>query len=89
MNNNSSVNTSGREWSTQWCYRGIASGQFINTPRKLPLPLRDKGFSRQDLLKLPKDDANALLGQARRYATLKLAEIEARARFRHKIRFEN
>lgn len=51
--------------------------------------LRDKGFSRQDLHKLPKDDANALLGQARRYATLKLAEIEARARFRHKIRFEN
>lgn len=50
--------------------------------------LRDKGYGRDDLRALPKGQANALYRQACRYAALKLAEVEARAQFRHKIRYE-
>jgi len=50
--------------------------------------LRDKGYESHDLHALPKGQANALYRQACRYAALKLAEVEARAQFRHKIRYE-
>ena len=50
--------------------------------------LRDKGYSRDDMRTLPKGQANALYRQACRYAALKLAEVEARAQFKHKIHYE-
>lgn len=49
--------------------------------------LKEKGYSRQDLKKLSKEDAHQLMIEACRYASLKLAEIEARAQFRQKIHF--
>lgn len=49
--------------------------------------LKAKGYSRQDLKNLSKDDAHHLRVEACRYASLKLAEIEARAQFRQKIHF--
>ena len=68
-----------------------------STTRKLPQSelewqlitdyLRDKGYTRQDLKKLPKEQAHRLMTEACRYASLKLAEIEARAKFRQKIHF--
>ena len=50
--------------------------------------LKRKGYSRQDLKKLPEEDAHQLMVEACRHASLKLAEIEARAQFRQKIHFE-
>ena len=50
--------------------------------------LKEKGYARQDLLNLPEEEMRQILGQAYRYATLKLAEIESRAQFKKKIRFE-
>ena len=68
-----------------------------STTRKLPQSelewqlitdyLRGKGYTRQDLKKLPKEQAHRLMTEACRYASLKLAEIEARAQFRQKIHF--
>jgi hypothetical protein len=49
--------------------------------------LREKGYSHQDLKELPKEQAHRLMTGACRYASLKLAEIEARAKFRQKIHF--
>jgi len=50
--------------------------------------LEEKGFSRADLRNLPKDQARALMVEACRYASLKLAEVESRAQFRQKIRYD-
>ncbi|NOH03444.1 MAG: hypothetical protein HND47_16535 [Chloroflexi bacterium] len=48
--------------------------------------LQSKGFSSiKDLYKLPEDEAKKLLMEACRYASLKLAEIESRARFKKEI----
>jgi hypothetical protein len=48
--------------------------------------LLDKGYCWSDLKNLPKKKANNLMKEACRYAALKLAEIEARSKFRRKIR---
>jgi hypothetical protein len=47
--------------------------------------LLTKGYRRKDLRKLPKKVARQLLIEASRYASLKLVEIESRARFRNNI----
>lgn len=47
--------------------------------------LHDKGYRVEDLRNLPKDAAEQLMGKACRYASLKLAEIEAKAKFRKDI----
>jgi hypothetical protein len=47
--------------------------------------LRQKGFSTQDLNTLPEQEAARLMAEASQYASLKLAELESRARFRRKI----
>jgi hypothetical protein len=47
--------------------------------------LLDKGYCWSDLKNLPKKKANNLMKEACRYAALKLAEIEARSKFRRKI----
>jgi len=50
--------------------------------------LKSKGYTRQDLLTLPLEEARALMTGACTYASLKLAEIEARSQFRKKIHFD-
>jgi hypothetical protein len=50
--------------------------------------LKKKGYFRQALKNLPEDDAHRLRIEACRYASSKLAEIESRAKFKHKIRFD-
>ncbi len=47
--------------------------------------LLEKGYRMQDLRKLPKGKARQLMTEACRYASLKLAEVESRARFQKKI----
>lgn len=47
-----------------------------------------KGYTRQELLLLPAEQARRIMTAACMAASLKLAEIEARTQFRHKIRYE-
>jgi hypothetical protein len=47
--------------------------------------LLSKGYRRKDLRNLPKEEAKRLMTEASTYASLKLADIEARSRFRDKI----
>jgi hypothetical protein len=50
--------------------------------------LEEKGFSLADLRNLPREQAQALMAEACQYASLKLAEVESRAQFRQKIRYD-
>ncbi len=43
--------------------------------------LREKGYSMEDFKKLPKEVAEQLMKEASQYASLKMEEVEARARF--------
>ncbi|HBX68194.1 MAG TPA: hypothetical protein DEH25_02080 [Chloroflexi bacterium] len=56
--------------------------QFINSY------LKSKGYTRQDLLTLPIEQARTLMTEACTYASLKLAEVEARSQFCRKIHFD-
>ncbi len=47
--------------------------------------LRDKGYRMEDLHKLPADKVTVLMKEACQYASLKLAEIEAKTIFRKEI----
>jgi hypothetical protein len=48
--------------------------------------LQSKGYQKEDLQKLPKEQAKALMKEACTYASLKLAELEAKSQFRDEIR---
>ncbi|HEX9617556.1 MAG TPA: hypothetical protein VGA03_09060 [Anaerolineales bacterium] len=48
--------------------------------------LLSKGYHKEDLQKLPKEQAKALMREACTYASLKLAELEAKSQFRNEIR---
>jgi hypothetical protein len=48
--------------------------------------LQDKGYQLQDLARLPEEKSKQLMREACAYASLKLAEVESRARFKQKIR---
>ena len=50
--------------------------------------LESKGYSRQDLTDLPVEKARQLRIGACRYASLKLAEIESKVKFRQSIHYE-
>ncbi len=51
--------------------------------------LKSKGYdSLRDLCRLPDDEVKAIMIQACKYASLKLAEIESRAQFRREIHSE-
>ncbi|HET7143634.1 MAG TPA: hypothetical protein VFI68_06425 [Anaerolineales bacterium] len=43
--------------------------------------LREKGYSMEDIKKLPADAAAKLMKEASQYASLKMEEVEARAHF--------
>ena len=47
--------------------------------------LKEKGHTLADLHKMPAEKAKALLAQANAYASARMAEVEARARFRKEI----
>jgi len=47
--------------------------------------LETKGFNLESLSELPKDEIQHLMREACKYASLKLAEVESRAKFRHDI----
>jgi hypothetical protein len=67
--------------------KDAAESSESNLERKLIAEyLLSKGYSLSSLNNLPKKKANLLMKEACRYATLKLAEIEARSKFRRKIK---
>lgn len=43
--------------------------------------LKEKGYSHEDLKKLPADHVEKLMKEASQYASLKMEEVEARAHF--------
>ncbi len=47
--------------------------------------LANQGFSLENLGQLPKEEQQRLMRAASKYASLKLAEVESRAKFRHDI----
>ena len=49
--------------------------------------LHDKGYRLEDLQGLPIEEAKRLMTKACRYASLKLAEIESKAKLRKEIHF--
>jgi len=51
--------------------------------------LKNKGYLPKNLHKLPQEEANRLMKEACQYASLKLTEIEARAGFSHKIKYDS
>ena len=48
--------------------------------------LHDKGYRLEELKKLPEEEAKQLMIDACKYASLKLAEIDSRAKVREEIR---
>ena len=48
--------------------------------------LKSKGYSRKDLHQLPSEKAKELMKEACAYASLKLAELESKSKFRDDIR---
>ena len=51
--------------------------------------LKEKGYKLEDLRRLPRKHSKALMSQACTFASLRLAEIEARSQFRQKTHFED
>ena len=51
--------------------------------------LHTKGYTRKDLAALPTEQAHQLMTEACAYASLRLAEINARSQFQRKIHFES
>ena len=51
--------------------------------------LHTKGYTRKDLVTLPTEQVRQLMTEACAYASLRLAEINARSQFQRKIHFEN
>ncbi len=48
--------------------------------------LRNKGYRMADLRSMPEEEARALMKEACMHASLKLSELESRAKFRRDIR---
>jgi hypothetical protein len=48
--------------------------------------LKSKGYRREDLHKMPEEQARELMREACTYASLKLAELESKSQFREEIR---
>lgn len=48
--------------------------------------LHNKGYQLEDLKNLPSKESKQLMTDACRYASLKLAEVESKAKFRKEIR---
>jgi hypothetical protein len=76
------------DWSVSKEIKKLASeGPQSALERKLINEyLQKKGYQIDDLYALPKEEAKQLLKEASKYASLKMAEVEARAKFRKSIR---
>ena len=48
--------------------------------------LSGKGYQLKDLEELPREESKRIMREACAYASLKLAEVESRAKFKQKIR---
>ena len=48
--------------------------------------LKDKGYDRKSIKKLPEDEARQLMIEAAIYASCKLTEIEAKARYKQNLK---
>jgi hypothetical protein len=48
--------------------------------------LKDKGYDRESLKKLPKDEARRIMIEASIYASGKLSEIETKARYKQNLK---
>lgn len=48
--------------------------------------LQNKGYQLEDLKEIPPGDSKQLMTEACKYASLKLAEVESKAKFRNEIR---
>ena len=48
--------------------------------------LKDKGYDREGLKKLPKDEARRIMIEASTFASGKLSEIETKARYKKNLR---
>jgi hypothetical protein len=68
--------------------KGYETHQSTLESRYIEDYLRMKGCCKDDLPLLPKETARRLMIEASRYASMKLAEHEARARLRQDIRCE-
>ena len=74
------------ELDTSYVEELVARGPQSALERRLIIEyLRDKGYQLQDLKGLPIREAKQLMSEACRYASIKLAEVEARAQFREEI----
>lgn len=49
--------------------------------------LSDRGYTLADLQEMPEEQAQALMQEACRYASLKLAEVESKSKFRKDIEY--
>jgi len=48
--------------------------------------LKDKGYNREGLKKLPKEEARKIMIEASTFASGKLSEIETKARYKHNLK---
>lgn len=72
--------------STQQSKGDIIEGPQSSLERKYILEfLESKGVSIEILDQMPEDEKEQLMVEASRYASLKLAEVESRAKFRRQI----
>jgi hypothetical protein len=75
------------ELDIRYVDESVAGGPQSTLERRLIREyLQDKGYSLEDLRRMPKEEARHLLEDACKYASLKLAEVESRAQFREEIR---
>ena len=61
--------------------------QLALEKKYIEIYLAGKGYSLEDLKALPKDETKRLMTEACTYASLKLAEVESKAKFRQKIKY--
>jgi hypothetical protein len=68
-------------------YKSSTEGPQSTLERKyIQEYLQSKGFSLESVNDLPKEEMQQLMREASKYASLKLAEVESRAKFRHDIK---
>ena len=71
----------------KWLTSNVAGEAPMSTleRRYIKQYLLEKGYTIEEWKRLPTKQAHKLMSEACRYAALKLAEVESRARFRHTI----
>ena len=72
------------EWVDAWAGEGP---QNALERKYVTEYLAGKGYRLEDLARLPQAEAKQLMREACQYATLKLAEVEAKGHLRKKIHF--